>query len=146
MDLHGHSRKKNVFFYGCCRNSQDSEQVCRVKAFPYLMSELHDAFSFEQSCFQVQKDKEGTARIAMWKELKINEVYTLEASFCGSDKGGNYLENDFENIGRKLCEGIAIHFFEHKANTHPINKMAAFKAKVISDLTNSPSLLQSEHE
>jgi len=33
--------------------------------------------------------KEGTARIAMFKELNIANIFTLEASFCGADKG-NY--------------------------------------------------------
>lgn len=23
IDMHGHSRKKNVFFYGCCQNDSD---------------------------------------------------------------------------------------------------------------------------
>lgn len=46
IDLHGHSRKKSVFFYGCCRKGQDPQTICKVKAFPYLMSELHEAYSF----------------------------------------------------------------------------------------------------
>jgi hypothetical protein len=107
IDLHGHSRKKNVFFYGCCEKASDN---IAPKQFPFLMEKLHEAFRYENCCFGVQKDKEGTARVTAWRELKIDYVYTLEASFCGSQNGPNYLEADYEKIGRKLCEGIALLF------------------------------------
>jgi hypothetical protein len=35
----------------------------------------------------MHKSKEATARISMWKELKIPAIYTMEASFCGADRG-----------------------------------------------------------
>jgi hypothetical protein len=31
--------------------------------------------------------KEGTARIAIFKEVPIPNIFTLEASFCGADRG-----------------------------------------------------------
>jgi hypothetical protein len=71
IDMHGHSRKRNVFFYGCCRNNQEDD-YSKAKAFPYLMSQLHDAYSYEDCSFNIQREKEGTARITMWKELKIH--------------------------------------------------------------------------
>ena len=74
MDIHGHSRKKNVFFYGC---SPKGSQNPRPKAFPLLMERIYDAYKYENCCFSVQASKEGTARISMWKELKIDYVYTL---------------------------------------------------------------------
>jgi hypothetical protein len=51
------------------------------------MSKLCDYFSFEQSRFSVHKSKEETARVTLWRELMIPCVYTMEASFCGADKG-----------------------------------------------------------
>ena len=42
-DLHGHSRRKNIFMYG--NNIKESPHVTRV--FPYIMSKLCDFFSFE---------------------------------------------------------------------------------------------------
>lgn len=50
-------------------------------------SKLCDYFSFEQSRFSMHKSKEATARMAMWKEIKIPAIYTLEASFSGTDMG-----------------------------------------------------------
>jgi len=35
-----------------------------------MLSKLNPYFSFENSRFGVQKSKEATARIALWKELK----------------------------------------------------------------------------
>ena len=57
------------------------------RMFPYILSKLCDYFSFEQSRFSMHKSKEATARISMWKELKIPAIYTMEASFCGADIG-----------------------------------------------------------
>lgn len=48
------------------------------------MEKVHDAFKYEYCSFAMQKDKDGTARITMWKELRIDYIYTLESSFCGN--------------------------------------------------------------
>ena len=82
-DLHGHSRRKNIFMYG--NTSLENPEETRV--FPYILSKLCDFFSFELSRFSMHKSKDATARIAMWKEIKIPTIYTMEASFCGPDKG-----------------------------------------------------------
>jgi hypothetical protein len=58
-------------------------------------------FSYDYSRFIVQKNKESTARIALWKELKIPNIFTMEASFCGpkvitdSKDGNNNLNYHF---------------------------------------------------
>lgn len=67
IDLHGHSRKKNVFFYGCCPKDISEEESVRAKAFPYLMEKVHCAYSYEDCAFGIQKDKEGTARVTLFK-------------------------------------------------------------------------------
>ena len=82
-DLHGHSRRKNIFMYG--NNIKEAPHSSRV--FPYILSKLLDYFSFEESRFSMSRLKEGTARIAMYKELNIPNIFTMEASFCGADKG-----------------------------------------------------------
>jgi len=82
-DLHGHSRRKNIFMYG----NSIKETPHSTRVFPYIMSKLCDFFSFEQSRFSLSRVKEATARIAMYKELGIANIFTMEASFCGADKG-----------------------------------------------------------
>jgi len=66
IDMHGHSRKKNVFFYGCCEPDEDTSNNFGPKSFPFLMSKIHDPFCYADCCFTVQKEKEGTARVTMW--------------------------------------------------------------------------------
>jgi hypothetical protein len=41
------------------------------------MDAVRKAYKYENCCFNVQKDKEGTARVTVWKDLKIDHVYTL---------------------------------------------------------------------
>lgn len=43
-------------------------------------------FSFSACKFKVQKSKEGTGRVVMWK-MGIRNSFTMEATFCGSTLG-----------------------------------------------------------
>ncbi len=44
-DLHGHSRRKNVFMYGC--NIPKAPEQTRI--FPFILSKLNDYFYFNYS-------------------------------------------------------------------------------------------------
>ena len=57
-DFHGHSRKKNIFIYGCGKDNSKKEQV-----FSGLMRNNCPVFKFKDCSFVLQKDKEGTARV-----------------------------------------------------------------------------------
>ena len=48
-DLHGHSVKKNIFFYGC----HDSGQPLACRELPFLLSKLHAPFSFGDCNFLI---------------------------------------------------------------------------------------------
>ena len=109
-DLHGHSRKQNVFMYGC--NRRDDPSACR--ALPFMLSKLNPYFSFENSRFGVQKSKDATARIALFKELRVIPcIYTMESSFAGVDISkdkGNHLTTDMlETLGKDLCRTLLIY-------------------------------------
>lgn len=67
----------NAFFYGC--NYKDDPLATRI--FPYMLSKLNPAITFKDCRFSYSQYKEGTARVALWKEAKIPNVFTLEASF-----------------------------------------------------------------
>lgn len=74
-------------------------------------------FSFPDSRFSIHKSKESTARVSLWKEYKIPNVFTLEASFFGYDspKGTvHFSQNDFKNIGRYLCKAIYVYISQIK--------------------------------
>ena len=78
-DFHGHSRKKNIFIYGCNAVEKYNERV-----FPWIISQRNSVFSYSDCCFEIQKPREGTARVVICKEFGIVKSYTCEASFCGS--------------------------------------------------------------
>lgn len=120
-DLHGHSRRKNIFMYG--NNIKDQPHSTRV--FPFIMSKLCDYFSFEQSRFSMSKYKEGTARIAMFKELNIPNIFTMEASFCGASRGElkdkHFTTEAYMNLGRYFLEAMIVYFkIEVKQNINEL--------------------------
>lgn len=108
-DLHGHSRKQNVFIYGC-ENRYDPLKRLRERVFPVMISKnAPSKFSFGGCKFKVQKSKEGTGRIVMWN-MGILNSFTMEATFCGSSLGkrAGYHFNtaDFESMGYHLCDTL----------------------------------------
>ena len=91
-DLHGHSRKKNVFVYGCAPpfKSVSVNDFNKCRLLPYIMSQIghgnnkYENISFRDCRFKVSRSKHGTARCVIWKDLGICNSLTVEASFCGS--------------------------------------------------------------
>eukprot|EP01012_Entosiphon_sulcatum_P022026 TRINITY_DN2692_c0_g1_i1.p1 TRINITY_DN2692_c0_g1~~TRINITY_DN2692_c0_g1_i1.p1 ORF type:complete len:1037 (-),score=130.16 TRINITY_DN2692_c0_g1_i1:1003-3705(-) len=79
-DFHGHSRRKEIFMYGC-PGKKAGTGIERV--FPKLLAELVPFFSYDYCSFKVQKSKESTGRVVVWRQLGIKLSYTLEASLCG---------------------------------------------------------------
>jgi len=107
-DFHGHSRKKNIFMYGCVKGSGMKRLSTRV--FPRILWKVAQNFSFKDCSFGVQKSKESTARIVGFKELGLVNSYTMEASFCGSNFGKHcdkhFNTRHLEHMGHYFCEAI----------------------------------------
>lgn len=107
IDIHGHSRKKNVFMYG---NSESSGSGVQQKIFPGLLCRSSQCFCFDDCCFKMQKCKESTARVVAYRELAIVNSFTLEASFCGADFGSladqHFTTKHLEEMGYMLCDAI----------------------------------------
>ncbi|XP_039210063.1 cytosolic carboxypeptidase 3 isoform X5 [Crotalus tigris] len=118
-DLHGHSRKENVFMYGCEKKEQDERACLLQRIFPFIMNKnCPDKFSFQDCSFKIQKGKEGTGRVAMWK-MGINNSYTLEVTFCGSKLGNSnathFNTKDLESIGYNFCDSLLVFCTEKKS-------------------------------
>ncbi|CAD8070138.1 unnamed protein product [Paramecium sonneborni] len=105
-DIHGHSRKKNIFMYGCSGKDPNRKEL----VFPMLNRNNCSVFSFKDCCFLLQKDREGSARIALWRELSIINCYTLEMSFCGADFGKyeyfHFNLDIYKEIAQSFCLSI----------------------------------------
>jgi len=106
LDLHGHSRKMNIFLYG---SSGPSGRCVPEQVFPKLLC-AQPPYDFASCCFKVPKAKEGTARVVAYRELGISNAYTVEASFCGADFGPfastHFSQADLEAAGQHLCDGV----------------------------------------
>ncbi|XP_039664515.1 cytosolic carboxypeptidase 2 isoform X3 [Perca fluviatilis] len=108
-DFHGHNRKNNVFMYGC-NNRGDASLKLHERVFPLMMSKnASNKFSFKSCKFRVQKGKEGTGRIAMWR-LGIKNSYTMEATFGGSTlgdrRGTHFTTRDLKSLGFYFCDTL----------------------------------------
>ncbi|KAI4874961.1 hypothetical protein NFI96_032975, partial [Prochilodus magdalenae] len=108
-DFHGHSRKNNVFMYGC-NDHKDASLHLQERIFPLMMSKnAKDKFSFRSCKFKMQKSKEGTSRIVMWR-LGIRNSYTMESTFGGSSlgdrKGTHFSMGDLKSMGYHFCDTL----------------------------------------
>jgi len=85
-DLHAHSMQKYIFMYGCSNLLNDIDYIRKnaaIRLIPLLISLMSKHFSYEFSRFRMEKYKESTARIVLFKEFDILNSYTCEASFLG---------------------------------------------------------------
>ncbi|GAB0204655.1 cytosolic carboxypeptidase 1 [Grus japonensis] len=120
-DYHGHSRKKNVFMYGCSIketmwHTNVNAASCDVmedpgyRALPKILSQTAPAFCMGSCSFVVEKSKESTARVVVWREIGVQRSYTMESTLCGCDqgkyKGLQIGTRELEEMGAKFCVGL----------------------------------------
>ncbi|XP_073957929.1 cytosolic carboxypeptidase 1-like isoform X2 [Choristoneura fumiferana] len=116
-DYHGHSRKKNVFFYGCagaeswCSSDRlVPDEPVKYLMLPALMHRISPAFALGSCSFRVERERESTARVTVWRHLGVTRSYTMEASFCGFDRGpykGFHLNTQhLQSVGSEFCEAL----------------------------------------
>ena len=107
-DLHGHSRRKNVFMYG---NPSPDPSASRL--FPYILSQISPFFSYQGCSFHLQPYKESTQRISMFRELKIPSIFTLEATFSGMSFGphtGQHLSSEqLQLVGKHIALALVLY-------------------------------------
>ena len=108
-DFHGHSRKMNVFMYGC-ENRRKLSMRLRERIFPRILWKNSSIFSYADCSFNVGRGKESTGRVVGWKELGLQNSYTMEASFCGADFGRraerHFTVVQLEEMGHYFCDTI----------------------------------------
>ncbi|KAF6122935.1 ATP/GTP binding protein 1 [Phyllostomus discolor] len=120
-DYHGHSRKKNVFMYGCSiketvwhtsanATSCDIVEDVGYRTLPKILSHIAPAFCMSSCSFVVEKSKESTARVVVWREIGVQRSYTMESTLCGCDqgkyKGLQIGTRELEEMGAKFCAGL----------------------------------------
>nr|CAD2176105.1 unnamed protein product [Meloidogyne enterolobii] len=118
IDLHGHSRKPNIFMYGnnpleswCPTDiTNNSQQSKTFSLLPEILSKSSDSFSLKDCSFSITKAKEFSARVSIWRQFKLERVYTCESSYFGFDfgsKAGTQITiTDLKRMGAELVEGL----------------------------------------
>jgi hypothetical protein len=109
IDLHAHSRKKNVFIYGPHYPLHD-EKYYRMRVLPKLLSERTEMFRYFGCKFRNDESKKKAARLVVWKEHKLPYSYTLEASFHGyltpQRTTVPFDEELLMKMGSLICDGL----------------------------------------
>ncbi|GMT26945.1 hypothetical protein PFISCL1PPCAC_18242 [Pristionchus fissidentatus] len=114
LDLHGHSRRSNCFLYG--NNPDQSWRPSDVVSSPTLefvdtaeiLEGIAPAFSSRNCRWSVAHSKEGSARVALWRQLGLQRAYTMECSYAGFEsgpyKGYQVGISELKEIGRNLVQ------------------------------------------
>ena len=77
IDLHGHGKKLNSFFFSC----KDSERD-EMKVFSAMMKKMEKRFNLNDCTYGISRDKENTIRSTL-NGMGIIHSYTLETSLFG---------------------------------------------------------------
>ncbi|EPY82407.1 hypothetical protein CB1_000657002 [Camelus ferus] len=77
---------------------------------PKILSHIAPAFCMSSCSFVVEKSKESTARVVVWREIGVQRSYTMESTLCGCDqgkyKGLQIGTRELEEMGAKFCVGL----------------------------------------
>ncbi|XP_075711393.1 cytosolic carboxypeptidase 4 [Rhinoderma darwinii] len=122
-DYHGHSQRKNVFFYGCSIKETLWQAGCVVdssvlledvgyRTLPKILDKIAPAFAMSHSSFLVEKARASTARVVVWHDIRVLRSYTMESTYCGFNqgpyKGLQIGTKELEEMGAKFCLGLLI--------------------------------------
>nr|KAF6463712.1 ATP/GTP binding protein like 2 [Rousettus aegyptiacus] len=91
-------------------NNNDHKYWLHERVFPLMLSKnAPDKFSFRSCNFKVQKCKEGTGRVVMWR-MGILNSYTMESTFGGSTLGNkkdtHFTTEDLKSLGYHVCDTL----------------------------------------
>ncbi|KHJ96915.1 zinc carboxypeptidase [Oesophagostomum dentatum] len=117
VDLHGHSRRANVFMFG--NNPEESwreedktvQHEYEFMILPEVMEQSSPAFAFNLCQFAITRGKESSARVTVWRQFGVNKAYTMESTYSGFETGAYkgfqvISTKDLKEIGRDLLLGI----------------------------------------
>ncbi|KAM9586309.1 cytosolic carboxypeptidase 4 isoform 3-T3 [Trichechus inunguis] len=139
-DFHGHSQKKNVFFYGCSIKETLWQAGCPVststvledvsyRILPKILDKLAPAFTMGSCSFLVEKSRASTARVVVWREMGVSRSYTMESSYCGCNqgpyKGLQFGTRELEEMGAMFCLGLLILELKSVSCSHQLLTRAA---------------------
>ena len=144
-DIHGHSKKKNSFFYGCNTAANGGFLSWTiVRLFPRIFAQKTHMFNFRDCRFKVEPYKVGTGRVVAWKQFSITHSFTLENSFYGYDFGEDesreFSEEDYYTVGTKFCDSVFEFHYVWKQIQRELNLTNGWlKPRVLNAKTGVPA-------
>ncbi|XP_051545633.1 cytosolic carboxypeptidase 4-like [Myxocyprinus asiaticus] len=120
-DYHGHSRKKNVFLYGCSMketlwqsgspiNTASLKEDPGYRTIAKTLDRIAPAFSFNSCNYVVEKSRASTARVVVWREIGVLRSYTMESTYNGCNqgiyKGLQTGTQEMEEMGMKFSQSL----------------------------------------
>lgn len=110
LDLHAHSQQKCIFMYGP-HYPLHAEKYGKLRILPRLICAKMPYFRWASCRFRNERSKQKAARLVVWKQLKLMNTFTVEASFYG------YLTKDRDTVpfteatlleaGEGICRGLS---------------------------------------
>lgn len=76
-----------VVSHGTTLGVSDPPPVVLPQTLPKILSQIAPAFSMGSCSFVVERSKESTARVVVWREIGVQRSYTMESTLCGCDQG-----------------------------------------------------------
>ncbi|XP_066585231.1 cytosolic carboxypeptidase 1-like isoform X3 [Prorops nasuta] len=160
VDYHGHSRRKNVFLFGCSRSGSWSaadrtkpDQPVQYLMLPHLMQKTSPAFALPLCSFKVERNKESTARVVIWRQLGVSRSYTMESSFCGCDQGslaGLHLHTrHLKSIGQDFCQALSMlqeEMEDWNSDKTPLDDVITEQSRCVNDQSSSCDSDESDYE
>lgn len=58
-----------------------------LQTLPRLLHMSSALFCLQNCSFLVERAKESTARVVVWRQINVVRSYTMESSYCGCDQG-----------------------------------------------------------
>ena len=118
LDLHGHSVKKNVFFYGPDYNMAHN-YYNESRDFAKILGNLTPMFRYYSCIFKISTEKATTARATFNRVVNIPFTYTMESSNGGYYDSEDHQEKTFTagrllDMGATVAKGLGIWFDNQK--------------------------------
>lgn len=78
------------FIHNSCLTFGYHSIFIAFQTLPRILHLTSPVFSWQNCSFVVEKAKETTARVVVWRQIGVIRSYTMESSYCGIDKDGKY--------------------------------------------------------
>ncbi|CAD8051772.1 unnamed protein product [Paramecium sonneborni] len=138
FDFHGHQLRQNIFLYGPAINNE-------TKIIPLILQQRLDSFRYKSCEFGIPKFKMGTAR-AFANQFIESICYTIEASFCGYQKGKNirFISNDWIESG--FCIGETLYLYLNMKQQHQKQLKQNQLLKTINEMSLKVEQTEVKHD